>query len=262
MPSQLGRILSHLPDRSCVPLPMVTYLGLSSEGFRYEHVAGLRRIFPAKAMLGHNLATTEGGRMLHHEVPLGDAPNSGLLHVGLPVFPDSIQFIPVPGTDAPAFEVFVAGAIATGYLDEPERTAARFSVDKDGRRWWSSGDLVSITPGGLFRHEGRVDDIVKVRGKLASPSDVTAVLLQIPGVTGAITIPVALDHNVRLVAHVELEKERPPSLVEVRRALEQRLPAHLQPSAVMRHAALPLGIRGKIDRRALMEGPFESWPDA
>jgi acyl-CoA synthetase (AMP-forming)/AMP-acid ligase II len=262
MPSQLGRILSQLPDALCVRLPTVAYLSVGSEGFRYEHVAGLMRIFPADAILAHNLATTEGGRMMHHEVRLGDAPTSGIVHVGRPVFPDDIRLRPVPHLDAEASEVLVAGAIATRYLGEPERTTARFDVDGDGRRWWASGDLVTVSPNGLYRHHGRVDDIVKVRGRLASPSDVTAVLLQIPGVKGAITIPVTHDHNVRLVAHVELETETVPSLGEIRSVLTRRLPAHLQPSAVMRHARLPVNVRGKIDRQTLMNGPFEPWPEA
>ena len=111
----------------------------------------------------------------------------------------------------------------------------------------------------MYRHRGRVDDIVKVRGKLASPSDVTAVLLSIDGVRSAITMPVVVAGNTRLESHVELQPGSTLTLDEVREVLSARLPAHLMPSAVMRHATLPINARGKVDRRALSEGPFEPW---
>ena len=44
-----------------------------------------------------------------------------------------------------------------------------------------------------------------------------------------------------------------------RAELESRLQPHAVPAAVMRHAHLPTTARGKIDRRALGDGPFESW---
>ena len=49
------------------------------------------------------------------------------------------------------------------------------------------------------------------------------------------------------------------TLPAVRAALSARLPAHAVPTAVMRHAALPVNARGKVDRRALADGPFERW---
>ena len=65
------------------------------------------------------------------------------------------------------------------------------------------------------------DDVVKVSGKLASPSDVTAVLLEIDGVAGAITIPVVTEGATRLVAHVEIADESTVRLDDLRRALRR-----------------------------------------
>ena len=153
----------------------------------------------------------------------------------------------------------VSGAIASGYLDDPELTAARFYEDADGRSWWRSGDLVSVDHTGMYRHEGRMDDVVKVGGKLASPSEVTAVLQGIEGVVAAITVPVVTDGNTRLVSHVEIEPGTEVRLEAVRATLRARLQPHAVPSAVMRHRRMPVNVRGKVDRQALADGPFEPW---
>lgn len=259
IPSQLARLLAQLPTRLVVPLASVRRLHIAAEGFRYEHMDGLRSTFRPETSVVHSLASSEGGREIATTFPLGRAPRSGPVHLGVPLFPDSLRVVPVPGMADGIGEVHVGGAIADGYLDDPELTQARFYTDDDGHRWWRSHDLVSLDDTGQFRHEGRLDDVVKVGGKLASPSDVTAVLVGIEGIAGAITIPVVTRGNTRLVAHVEVGAETALTLDEVHRTLSTRLPAHAVPSAVMRHARLPVTNRGKVDRRSLMDGPFEPW---
>ena len=108
---RLGRILSQLPDAACVPLPTVTYLSVGSEGFRYEFLSGMQRIFPPDATVAHNLASTEGGRMLHHEVRLGDAPVSGSLPL---IAPAPAVFAKASGHKFNHGHVLVAGGPAGG----------------------------------------------------------------------------------------------------------------------------------------------------
>ena len=111
----------------------------------------------------------------------------------------------------------------------------------------------------MYVHAGRVDDVVKVGGKLASPDDVSAVLLGIDGIAAAVTAPVVTGNTTRLVAHVVLAEDATVTLHDVHEELSARLPPHAVPSAVMRHQSLPVTVRGKVDREALMRGPFERW---
>ena len=259
LPSQLGRLLASLPERWVVPLPSVRRVNIGSEGFRYEYVRRLRGIFGPDTSIVHSLSSSEGGREIVNAFPLRDVPAEGLVHLGRVIFPDDLRLVPVEGLGADVAEVHVGGAIASGYLDAPELTAARFYADADGTRWWRSGDLVSLDANGMYRHEGRIDDVVKVGGKLATPSDVTAVLLGIDGITAAITVPVATDGSTRLVAHVEVDPGSDLTLADVRQALGDRLQPHAVPAAVLRHAHLPINVRGKVDRTVLADGPFESW---
>lgn len=260
MPAQLARVLAQLPDRAVVPLPTVDRLHIGGEGFRYEFFDGLRATFRPDATMAHSLASSEGAWILMNEFALADARDQGPVHLGTALFPDDLRLDPVPDLGNGLSEVHVGGAIATEYLDDPELTAERFYADADGRHWWRSHDLVSFDPdAGMYLHAGRMDDVVKVRGKLASPSDVTAVLLSIDGVAGAITVPVVTEGSTRLVAHVEVTPGAQVTLDGVRAVLAARLPEHAVPSAIMRHAHLPVNVRGKVDRKTLMDGPFEPW---
>ena len=190
IPSQLGRLLAQLPPTSVVPLPSLRRVNIGSEGFRYEYVRGLSGVFSSDTVIVHSLASSEGGREIANTFPLRDAPSEGVVHLGRIIFPDNTRLVPVEGMEPGVVEVHMSGAIASGYLDDPDLTAARFYDDADGRRWWRSGDLVRADADGRYLHHGRMDDVVKVGGKLASPSDVTAVLMAIDGITAAITVPV------------------------------------------------------------------------
>ena len=80
-----------------------------------------------------------------------------------------------------------------------------------------------------------------------------------PNCVAAITVPVVTDGTTRLVSHVEIESGAEVTLEEVRATLRTRLQPHAVPSAVMRHRRMPVNVRGKVDRQALADGPFEPW---
>jgi acyl-coenzyme A synthetase/AMP-(fatty) acid ligase len=207
----------------------------------------------------HAYGATETGWAFTHRVAIGEAPRQGPAPLGRPAVEGTVRLEPVAGAEEAVSQVVVGGAIALGYLADPDLTRAYFEVDADGRRWWRTGDIVAADDDGMLWHRGRLDDVVKVRGKLASPAQVVAVLTAVPGIRQAVVLPYEQDHNIRLVAHVELDPDTELTLDDVRMTLARELPAHLVPSAVLRHRALPTTGRGKVDRRRLMDGPFEPW---
>lgn len=259
LPVQAARLLAQLPDHSLTRLPTMRRVNLGAEGVRFEYLDGLRRILEPDAEVIHNLASSEGGREIGITFRIQDAPAQGVVPVGDILFPEDLRLVDAEGHEADVMEVHVSGAIASEYLDDPNRTAERFYTDPDGRRWWRSGDLVTQGPDGLFHHVSRSDDVVKVGGRLAAPGDVTAVLLAVDGIHAAITVPVVIDGNTRLVAHVEVTDGADVTLATVREALSSRLQPYAVPAAVLRHHRLPVNARGKIDRQTLADGPFEPW---
>ncbi len=181
-------------------------------------------------------------------VPIGRALGNTELHVldedGRPVANG------VPG------ELFIGGgAVGRGYLNLPQPTARAFVPDPfteaPGTHLYRTGDRVRVLPDGNLEFIGRRDHQVKIRGYRIEPAEVEAGIRAVPGIVEAVVVPREdLPGHRRLVAYV-VTAPGGPDTAHLLRALEQRLPAHMVPSAIVSLRELPLTSRGKIDRAAL-----------
>ncbi|MDO0917705.1 amino acid adenylation domain-containing protein [Streptomyces sp. DT2A-34] len=145
-------------------------------------------------------------------------------------------------------ELLIAGTgLTPGYLGEPQLTAEAF-VERDGRRWYRSGDRVRRTADGVLEFLGRLDDQVKVRGHRVEPGEVEAALLTHPDVARAAALLV----DGRLLAYVEPRPgSEEPDAREVRAFLSRVLPPYMLPGRIRSIPAMPLTGTGKIDRNLL-----------
>ncbi|MER6157838.1 amino acid adenylation domain-containing protein [Streptomyces sp. NPDC001868] len=163
-------------------------------------------------------------------------------------------------------ELLIAGTgLTPGYLGDPHLTAAAFT-ERDGRRWYRSGDRVRRTADGVLEFLGRLDDQVKVRGHRVELGEIEAALLTHPSVSRA----AVLLRDGRLEAYVEPRtgaptpdprerdhRELAPHAAhtldprEVRAFLARTLPPYMLPARVHSLPALPLTGTGKIDRNRL-----------
>jgi crotonobetaine/carnitine-CoA ligase len=124
----------------------------------------------------------------------------GSTEVGMPVFEDRRAVrpgscgLPVPGTelriaraDGSTAEVDKVGeicirssrpgALTSGYLGEPERTAEAF---RDG--WFHSGDLGRLDPEGHLFFAGRMGDVLRRKGESLSAYEVESALMELDSV--------------------------------------------------------------------------------
>jgi amino acid adenylation domain-containing protein len=155
-----------------------------------------------------------------------------------------------------AGELWIGGScLARDYLDDPERTNARF-VRKGGERWYRTGDRVRES-GGTWVFAGRVDRQVQLHGKRVEPEEVEAALRE-AGVEAAV-IPHVRPGGTILSAFVAGPTA---GLADV---LHARLPSWMVPHLWVRVSALPRNAHQKIDyaalaRYAISEG-IAAWPD-
>lgn len=83
-------------------------------------------------------------------------------------------------------EVYIGGAaLARGYVNRDELTAARFVVDPRAGRLFRTGDQGRLLPDGDLEILGRFDDQVKLRGHRVELGEIEALLLQHPAVREA-----------------------------------------------------------------------------
>ncbi|WP_223291133.1 Pls/PosA family non-ribosomal peptide synthetase [Streptomyces avicenniae] len=179
---------------------------------------------------------------------------------GLPVAPGGIG------------ELVIGGVGLARYLD-PLKDAERFA-ELPALGWsraYRTGDLVRADPEGLT-FIGRADDQVKIGGRRVELGEIDAALLDLPGVTTALSAVRRTPGGVDiLVGYVVPGAPETPQgtdgadghgidLPLARRLLRERLPAPLVPRLVVL-PALPTRVSGKADRAALPWPPPGGQPD-
>jgi acyl carrier protein len=149
-------------------------------------------------------------------------------------------------------ELYLGGAgVARGYLGRPELTAERFVPDPfgpSGARLYRTGDLVRFRADGELEFLGRADEQVKLRGYRIELGEIEAALRRQDGVGEAVVVVREEEAGEKqLVAYIEGSAE----VAGMRAHLQRSLPGYMVPNAIVKLAAFPLTVNGKLDRQAL-----------
>jgi len=157
-------------------------------------------------------------------------------------------------------ELCVTGAqVAVGYLGRDGETAERFVPDRlattAGDRVYHTGDLARWRPDGLLAFVGRTDDQLKIRGHRVEPGEVAVALKRLPIVSDAVVIawrtPAGEPGLAAYLVPSHLETDDTTLVAELRRRLEEELPAHMVPVAWTFLTRIPTNLNGKVDLSAL-----------
>jgi len=134
-------------------------------------------------------------------------------------------------------------AVAVGYFPDPDERLA------GGR--FRAGDLAAWRDGELAL-QGRVDNLVNVKGKKVNPREVEAVLAGLPGLEEAAVLGMAVPGRGELLRAVVACRPGRLTAQEVIAWCRERLSPHKVPRSVLLVDALPRNPRGKLDRAALL----------
>ncbi|TQJ05142.1 non-ribosomal peptide synthetase [Amycolatopsis cihanbeyliensis] len=177
------------------------------------------------------------------------------------VLDDALRPVP-PGV---AGELCVSGdGLSVGYLNRPELTEQRWIPNPiDPARspvLYRTGDMARYWPDGGIELIGRTDNQIKVRGNTVHLGEIEVVLTAQPGVRQAAVLAHQDGHgDTQLAAYLEPSPGLVPAVPDIRRAVQQRLPAFMVPASYV-VGVFPTSTNGKIDRTALPEPP-RSRPD-
>ncbi|HEY6324431.1 MAG TPA: amino acid adenylation domain-containing protein, partial [Thermoanaerobaculia bacterium] len=161
-------------------------------------------------------------------------------------------------------DLFIAGeCLFAFYAGDPVLTAVKLVPDpfgtSPGGRMYRTGDRARYHPDGKLEFLGRLDQQVKIRGFRIELGEIEAALAEHPEIRdAAVVVRTEEDGRPRLAAFLLARATEAGRLTpeEVRRYLEQRLPAYMVPSAIVVVDALPVTPNGKVDRKALAALPL------
>ena len=185
-------------------------------------------------------------------------PDAVNVPIGLPIADTTCYVVRSDGSladDGEEGELCLAGGgNATGYVNQPEESAARFvslPLGPDGEpvAVYRTGDIVRRRADGVIEFVGRNDDQVKIRGYRVEPGEIAAVLTAHPRVTNAAVVPRADGDELVLAAYAVTDgASTTGDLLDFLRA---RLPEYLVPDTMTVIDRLPVTPSGKLDRDAL-----------
>jgi acyl-coenzyme A synthetase/AMP-(fatty) acid ligase len=139
---------------------------------------------------------------------------------------------------------FRSDAFASGYLDDPDASAAVFH---DG--WYWPGDVGCILDDGCLVVEGRADDVINLGGTKIDPGEVEGVLMQDPSIADAAAYAAMGPQGLlRLLAAVVVREgyDEAQAMRRCRAVLGQKAPFRL-----VTLPALPRNSQGKLLRHEL-----------
>jgi amino acid adenylation domain-containing protein len=151
--------------------------------------------------------------------------------------------------------LYISGpSVFAGYVNHPNETAAAF-LDRNGIRWYKTGDVVRSSSTEGFTYVGRKDRMVKRRGYRIELGEIERVLSLHPLVreVGAVAVADA-DTGVRIVAFLSSTRSEPLSLVELKTFCAGKLPVYMSPDRFVTLQTLPKTSTDKIDYQALLTG--------
>ncbi|MEV6596185.1 amino acid adenylation domain-containing protein [Actinoplanes sp. NPDC051346] len=262
VPTLWERLLGAAEKRSRRPDLALRWVHVGGEELSAAHVRRWFDLVGPGARLSNLYGPTETTiNATAHVIDRRPGDDEVRLPIGRPIAGALAEVIGPDGRECGPGEVgelYLGGVgVAAGYLDDPEQTAAAF-VERDGMRWYRSGDRAHRDKAGVLWFRGRVDDQVKLHGHRVEPGEVEAVLRRHPTVDRC---AVRVDGG-RMFAWVQPRGGLRPGGAELRAYLEGLLPSYLVPARVEVVAALPLTATGKVDRALLAPGAAEHRPAA
>lgn len=260
-PSILSLLAEHggLDRLDCTSIRMVLFAG---EVFPIKHLRKLVSIWPWPAYYNLYGPTETNVCTFAHiptpipvdrtePYPIGDACS----HCAALVLDENDQPV-APGDEG---MLYIAGpSVFRGYWNRPVENEQAF-LERDGVRWYCTGDVVQLDSQVGYVYLGRRDRMVKRRGYRIELDEIQTGLYRHTRLREvAVVSQPDPDSGVKIYACV-VPTERPaPSIVELKQFCARELPSYMSPDVFRVMDVLPRTSTDKVDypalRRAVQEG--------
>jgi amino acid adenylation domain-containing protein len=240
-------------------LDMVRFTVLGGEKVTPVDVDLFKKHFSLNCTLVNGYGPTECTVAAQQFIAHDASVSGALVPVGLPV-PGVGICLDDPDASSHVFQrgeiIIKSEFVALSYFENREATDRAFGLDRNGRRFYRTGDVGRFLPDGKLEVLGRNDRQVKIRGFRIELEEVELAIRACEGIRAAVVEERADDEGQsRLVAYVVLSTGHATGASEIRRRLQDLLPSYMLPGAYVFLDRLPVNANGKTDRLALPSPP-------
>jgi amino acid adenylation domain-containing protein len=148
--------------------------------------------------------------------------------------------------------LYISGdSVFRGYWNRPKENGACF-LERDGVRWYNTGDLVRWNDQEGYLYAGRKDRMIKRRGYRIELGEIERALYKHPRIREAAAIAVPdQDAGVKVVAFLACHGGPPPTIIELKTFCAGHLPSYMSPDRFVLQDQLPKTSTDKIDYQSL-----------
>ena len=149
-------------------------------------------------------------------------------------------------------EICISGVgLARGYVNDIPLTQ-RFFKNKNGSRYYCTGDLGKLNDDGYLEYIGRIDNQVKINGFRIELEEIESVILKYDGINDVCVSVKKTERSESLVAFVV--KYGVVDLDKLKEFMRRYLPEYMIPSQIVMIREMKYTPNGKKDRKSLIEG--------
>ena len=244
----------HLESQDCTSLRLVLFAG---EVFPVKHLRQVQRRWPAPEY--YNLyGPTETNVCTFAKIPPAIPDDRETPYpIGFPCAHCDALVVDGEGREVTAGEeglLYIAGrSVFQGYWNRPVENSAAF-LERNGTRWYNTGDVVRWDPADGFIYAGRRDRMVKRRGYRIELGEIERALYLHPKIHEAAVIAMPdADAGVAITAFLSCHRDAgtPPSIVEMKTFCASHLPAYMSPDRFVFESGLPRTSTDKVDYQSL-----------
>ena len=149
-------------------------------------------------------------------------------------------------------EICISGVgLARGYVNDIPLTQSFFK-NKNGSRYYCTGDLGKLNDDGYLEYIGRIDNQVKINGFRIELEEIESVILKYDGINDVCVSVKKTERSESLVAFVV--KYGVVDLDKLKEFMRRYLPEYMIPSQIVIIREMKYTPNGKKDRKSLIEG--------
>jgi len=253
IPSMVISILEH-PDVRKSSYENIRSIMYGGAPIAPSVIRDMIEIFGCDLFNGFGAGTEAGGQAMfnpqdHRRALNGEEALLG--SIGKAIYGVDLKLCDAEGNEVPRGEVGEittrSDAVMSGYLNQPELTAASFS-----NGWFHAGDMAYVDESGYLHLEGRRDDMIIRGGENVYPVEIEDTLSDHPAVLEVAVIGIADPHWGEIVAAVVVVRQGTSvDLETLREHCAGRIASYKIPTRLEVVESLPKNPTGKILKRQL-----------